>query len=168
MGIGYLTLLESLPEAGARVEYTIVEVPQIEDEGRRLFSGRVRYVEALPPAGAFDLVHASSSLQYVADWRLTLRSLGGYGASVMLLSDVFAGPVPSFVTLQHYYGSRIPHWFINLDELVSTCAAGGYRVAMKSHVSARRLGVDDRLPMEQFPETHRLEQSLHSLMHRTA
>ncbi len=166
LGIGYMTLLESIPHAEERIEYTIVEVPQVGDAGRELFSGRVRYVETLPPGDRFDLVHTASALQYVEDWRRVLGSLAGYQADFMLLSDVFAGAIPSFVTLQNYYGSRIRHWFLNLEALVSACADVGYSVAMKSHVSARRLDIEDRLPMEQFPDTHRLEHTLHLLLAR--
>jgi putative methyltransferase (TIGR04325 family) len=166
LGIGFLTLLESIPRARARIDYTIVELPHITAEGRRLHADRVRYVEALPRGEQFDLVHASSALQYVEDWQQLLISLGGYGARFMLLSDIFAGRIPSFVTLQHYYGSRIRHWFWNLDELLAACERAGYALAMKSFAAARRGGVDDVLPMDQFPESHRLDQSLHLLLSR--
>jgi len=168
LGIGYLALLESIPRVQERVDYAIVEVPQICEEGRRLLSGRVRYVDGFPEGERFDLVDSSSALQYVEDWRGILAALGAHAPEFMLLSDIFAGPVPTYVTLQHYYGSRIPHWFWNLDELLAACAQSGYAPAMKTFAAARRLGVDDTLPMDQFPQTHRLEQSLHLLLQRVA
>ncbi len=45
-------------------------------------------------------------------------------------------------------------------------ASIGYRPVMKSFVNSRRLGVEDILPMDNFPENHRLEQSLHLLLRR--
>lgn len=107
--IGYLTLLESIPEATRRVDYAIVDLPKTCEEGRHLFSGAIAYESRLSPHGTFDLVHTSSTLQYVQDWQRALEQLAGYRAEFMLLSDVFAGPIPTFATLQRYYDSRIAH-----------------------------------------------------------
>ena len=166
LGIGYMTLAESIPDADARLDYTIVELPGVCEEGRRLYSGSPRYVHTLPSEESFDLVHASSALQYVGDWQHLLKSFAAYRAEFMLLSDVFAGAIPTFVSLQNYYGSRIRHWFLNLDELLAVCSEAGYSLSMKTFATARRLGVDDILPMDGFPPSHRLEQSLHLLVRR--
>ena len=166
LGIGYLTLVESIPEAARRIEYTIVEKPKTCEEGRRLLAGDIGYHSALPEHGTFDLVHSSSALQYVQDWQRVLERLAGYPADFILLSDVFAGSIPTFVTLQRYYDSRIPHWFWNLDEFLTPWTQAGYRVDMKTFASSRRLGIDDTLPMGHFPNTHRLEQTLHILLRR--
>ncbi|HEY3045469.1 MAG TPA: methyltransferase, TIGR04325 family [Vicinamibacterales bacterium] len=166
LGIGYMTLAESIPSASTRIDYTIVEVPTVCEEGRRLFSGSVRYATALPAGDTFDLVHAASAVQYVEDWKQLLKRLGGCGAEFMLLSDVFAGAIPTFVSLQNYYESRIRHWFFNLEELLDACSRAGYSLVMKTFAPSRRLGVEDAVPMDRFPDSHRLEQSLHLLLHR--
>jgi putative methyltransferase (TIGR04325 family) len=169
LGIGYMTLAESISHHAKLIEYTIVEVPEICEAGRGLFSGeRVTFVGSLPSQGKFDLVHSASALQYIEDWQQVLRSLSGYGAEYMLFSDVFAGSIPTFATLQNYYGSRIPHWFLNLDELLEIVASTGYRQVMKSFVNSRRLETEDVIPMDNFPQTHRLEQTLHLLVRRDA
>lgn len=164
LGIGYMTLAESISHHAELLDYTIVEVPEICDVGRGLFSKGVTYLDSLPSQGTFDLVHSASALQYIEDWQQVLKSLSGYGAQYALFSDVFAGPIPTFVTLQNYYGSRIRHWFLNLDELLEVVTSIGYRQVMKSFVNCRRLEAEDILPMDNFPETHRLEQSLHLLL----
>jgi len=167
LGIGYMTLAESIPHQAELIEYTIIEVPEICEVGRGLLSGgQVTYLDSLPSQGEFDLVHSASALQYVEDWQQVLKSLSHYGAEYILLSDVFAGSIPTFVTLQNYYGSRIRHWFLNLDELLKLVSSLGYQLVMKSFVKSRRLGVQDILPMGNFPATHRLEQSLHLLLRR--
>lgn len=166
LGIGYMALIESIPRAADRIDYTIVEVPSVCDEGRKLFSGAVHYVSGLPSQDAFDLVHAASAVQYVDDWKQLLTRLGGYGAEFMLLSDVFAGAIPSFVSLQNYYDSRICHWFFNFEELLDACSRAGYSLVMKTFAASRRLGVEDAVPMNGFPDSHRLEQSLHLLLRR--
>ena len=82
----------------------------------------------------------------------------------ILLSDVFAGDINSFVTLQNYYGSKIPHWFLNLQDLLDTFDRHGYKIIMKSYATSRSLDVEDALPMDDFPEALRIPQSLHLLL----
>jgi putative methyltransferase (TIGR04325 family) len=166
LGIGYMALVEGIPHAASRIDYTIVDVPPVVDEGRRLLPGAVRYMDALPGEEGFDLVHAASALQYVEDWRMALGALLDYRADFILLSDVFAGEIPTFVTLQNYYGSRIRHWFWNLEELLEVCSGSRYTLVMKTFATGRRLKMADTLAMDHFPKTHRLEQSLHLLLHR--
>lgn len=166
LGIGYLTLLEAVSRAAERIDYRIVEVASVVDEGRRLFGDTVAYVETLPAEGSFDLVYTSSAMQYVEDWPRLVASLAAYRADSILLSDVFAGAIPTFVTLQNYYGSRIRHWFLNLDDLLEAFSRTGYTLAMKTCAAVRRLDVESTLRMEHFPATHRLEQSLNLILHR--
>jgi putative methyltransferase (TIGR04325 family) len=168
LGIGYMTLSESISHHSGAIEYTIVEITEVCEAGRGLLSGKgaVAYLDSLPSQGKFDLVHSASALQYIEDWQQALKSLSGYGAEYILLSDVFAGSIPTFVTLQNYYGSRIRHWFLNFDELLKLVSSLGYQLVMKSFVNSRRLGAEDILPMGNFPASHRLEQSLHLLLRR--
>lgn len=167
LGIGFMTLSESISHNSGAIEYTIVEIREVCETGREPMSHRqVVYMDSLPSQGEFDLVHSASALQYIEDWKLALKSLSNYGAEYILLSDVFAGSIPTFVTLQNYYESRIRHWFLNLDELLKLVSSLDYRLVMKSFVNARRHGAEDGLPMANFPASHRLEQSLHLLFRR--
>jgi putative methyltransferase (TIGR04325 family) len=161
-------LAESIPRRARLIEYTIVEVPELCEAGRELFSKGVTYLDSLPSQGKFDLIYSASAMQYIEDWRQALKSLSDYGAQYILLSDVFAGSIPTFVTIQNYYGSRIRHWFLNLTELLDLVSTLGYQLVMKSYVNSRRLGVEDTLPMDNFPESHRLEQTLHLLLRRNS
>lgn len=167
LGIGCMTLSESIPQYSGAIEYTIVEIPEICEAGRELLSGRaVTYLDSLPVQGEFDLVHSASVLQYIEDWQNVLKSLCDYRAEYILFSDVFAGPIPTFVTVQHYYGSTIRHWFLNLEEVLRAFSNLGYLLIMKCFVNSRRLDVIDELPMNNFPVSHRLEKSLHLLLRR--
>lgn len=167
LGIGYMTLSESIPNDFNRTKYTIVEDPAVCDVGRDLISGQgVKYLPILPSSGDFDLIHAASSLQYIENWRDLIEKFASLNPKYILLSDVFAGDINSFVTLQNYYGSRIPHWFLNLKELLDTFYKRGYRLNMQSYATSRRLNIDDILPMANFPENLRLQQSLHLLFQK--
>lgn len=165
LGIGYMTLVESLTEPRKKVDYTIMEVPEVCNAGRELFLlNEISYTADFPPRESFDLLHSASALQYVEDWKAMLKGFASYKSQYILLSDVFAGNIPSFVTLQNYYDSKIRHWFLNYDELIETFSALGYRPVMKSYVSSSRNGVEDILPMNNFPWEYRLDQSLHLLL----
>lgn len=166
LGVGYMTLLEAIPAARQRVVYSIVEVEGIRDAGAQLHGSEVAYLAGIPEAGRCDLVHSASAMQYIEDWKGLTRSLAACEAPLVLLSDVFAGPIPTFATLQNYYGSRIPHWFLNLEELLYEWRRSGYELVMRAPTASRRLDVDDILPMNGFPATHRLERTVHLLLAR--
>jgi putative methyltransferase (TIGR04325 family) len=161
LGLGFLQLGATLLDA-ERVDYVVIEDPRVCEEGRRLYGRRPAFLDTLP-AGPVDLVHAASSLQYVEDWRGTLRALAALQPEYMLLSDLFIGPIPSFVSLQNYYGSRIAHWFWNEAEFLEACRDAGYTVLMRAPLHARRLG-QDGVPMDSLPATHRIEQSSQVLL----
>jgi len=168
LGIGYLSLVESIPKHSERVAYTIVEVPRVCAEGRNLIGNRgVTFLESLPESAECDLIHSASAIQYIKDWKGLLKGFAALDPEYMLLSDVFAGKIAPFVTLQNYYESRIPHWFLNIDELLCEFDRLGYQLVMKSYATSRRLDSVDTLPMDNFPEERRLQQSLHLLLRRS-
>ena len=161
LGIGYMTLAESIPNDLENVDYFILEVPEVSAVGADLLEERVTYLPDLPLGQSFDLIHAASSFQYVERWKDLIENFASLNPKYILLSDFFAGAIKSFVSLQNYYGSKIPHWFLNSQDLLDTFERHGYRLIMKSYATSRRLSVEDALPMENFPEALRLPQSLH-------
>jgi len=120
----------------------------------------------LPISEKFNLVHAASSLQYIEHWGQLLTDLAAYESEYILLSDVFAGTNPTFVSLQNYYESKIPHWFLNFQELIDFLDSVGYKLIMKSYAGSRRLNFDDTLPMDNFPDQYRVKQTLHLLLQK--
>lgn len=166
LGIGYLTLAESIPRCSEFIEYTIVELPSVCAQGREIYSDEITFLPCLPEGREFDLVHSASALQYVEDWQDLLEKLCSYSPEYVLLSDVFAGSNPAFVSLQNYYNSRIRHWFLNLGELESVISSLGYRLVLRSFVNSKRLDTHDVLPMDNFPASHRIDRTLHLLFER--
>jgi putative methyltransferase (TIGR04325 family) len=165
LGIGYMTLAESIPADLQRIEYTIVEVPEVCQSGMDLHAG-VIYTSDFPIFANFHLIYAASSFQYVEHWQELVAKFSALKPEYILLSDVFAGSIKPYVTLQNYYESKIPHWFLNINELLDVFEQYGYRLAMKSYATSHRLDVEDTLPMANFPEALRLSQSLHLLLQK--
>ncbi|CAN1525393.1 Putative methyltransferase, LIC12133 family [Methylophilaceae bacterium] len=158
-----MTLSESIPSDLKRITYTIVEMPEVCVDGMNLHEGALIYTSDLPLATNFDLIHAASSFQYVESWQDLVGKFASLKPKYILLSDIFAGFIKPFVTLQNYYESRIPHWFLNLNDLLVAFEHYGYRLVMKSYATSRRLDAEDTLPMTNFPENLRLTQTLHLL-----
>jgi putative methyltransferase (TIGR04325 family) len=149
LGIGYLQLAATLPDP-ARIEYHIVETERVCDEGVRLYAAdpRVRFHRDVPPAlRGVDVLYLNSALQYVEDWRGLLAGLCALEPRFVLLVRCSAGDTPTFATAQTtLQGSRIPYWFLNLDELVSLFAQSGYAPAFiaRSAVEFRQDGLPER------------------------
>ena len=107
--------------------------------GRDLISGEggeITYIPILPSSGDFDLIYAASSFQYIENWQDLIEKFTSLDPQYILLADVFAGAINSFVTLQNYYGSRIPHWFLNLKELIDVFNKHGYRLDMQCYTTS--------------------------------
>lgn len=166
LGIGYMTLLESLTRAKEVIDYSIVEVAELCEQGRKLFPQDIHFSAELPQERKFDLIHSASALQYVEDWQGMLSVFASYRPDYLLLSDIFAGEIETVATLQNYYNSKIPHWLLNLDELLSVLSDLGFELVMRSFVTSRRLKTDGMLPMENFPPERRLRETLHLLFRR--
>jgi len=167
-GIGYLTLVESMSNDLKYIDYSILEVPEVLEIGSGLLKGKVTYLQEFPFEQSFDLVHAASSLQYIEHWQELIKNFSLVYPKYILLSDVFAGAINNFVSLQNYYGSKIPHWFLNLQDLLDRFDEYGYRLIMKSYATSRRLNIEDNLPMDNFSESLPLPQSLHLLFQAKA
>lgn len=163
LGIGFMTLVESICPHLSRVEYTILEVPEVCESGNKLHEGTINYTSSMSGLDGFDLVHAASSLQYIENWHELIEIFASLDPKYILLSDVFAGNIKTYATLQNYYGSKIPHWFLNLDDLLKVIERCGYELIYKGQASSRRLGVEDLLPMNNFPKNFQLNQSLNLL-----
>ena len=163
LGIGYMTLKESILNSNEKINYTILELPQICKEGNALHNEEINFVDTFSNLKTFDLVHSSSAIQYIEDWKNLVNQFCSFNAEHILMSDVFAGNFKTFVTLQNYYSNKIPHWFFNYEEFVESFNKNGYSLNMRTYVSAKRLNYEDELPMNNFEENCRLKYTSHML-----
>jgi putative methyltransferase (TIGR04325 family) len=157
-GTGYFVLTGTIPEAVDRLDYCVVDVSGITVAGRQLFEGKKgpTFQSELPRAARFDIVHASSVVQYIDDWRDLLASLARYNARFLSLADMFVGDFESFVTLQNYYGSKIRHWFLNAREFIAEVERNGYKLLLRLDCDAKIRGRYGPLPMGNFSSSLRL------------
>jgi putative methyltransferase (TIGR04325 family) len=159
LGTGFVILAKSLAAHIDRINYSVVEVESICHVGAPLFTDRKRplFYTNLPANAQFDIVHAASVIQYVENWQALIASLASYGARYLSLGDIYIGDFSSFVTLQNYYGSRIPHWFLNKHEFISEVEGKwGYKLILRTDCEMKVLGVHGPLPMDNFPKRLRI------------
>ena len=102
-----------------RLQYTVCELPAFCELGRKL-NPAVRFVSSLEEAGkGYNLVYASSSVQYTQDWRKLLRDLSAACAGGLFITRTpFISTGATFVNMQRAYGTVWPGWVFNKEEFV--------------------------------------------------
>jgi putative methyltransferase (TIGR04325 family) len=168
LGIAYMHLLATLEDKN-NIEYHIVENSNVCSVGRKMFGRdpRIRFHLSLP-AGLkrVDVAYVCSALQYIEDWEGLLRQLTGYRPGYFLLEDLAAGAIKTFASSQNYYGSKIPYWFLDMDELTRIMQSENYGLIFRSAFFASVFGKSQELPMRSFPKKYRLGHACNLLFRR--
>ncbi len=160
LGITYAQILKSV-EGADRIEFHIVEKEAVCRAGSRFFrkNKKVKFSSTLPKIKRADIVHLRSSLQYIEDWRGTLRTLARYKPKFFLCIDLFAGNVPRYVTLQNYYGGKIPCQFLNLRDVLTEMKRLGFEAVFTSPFASTFFGKLSDFPQSNLPAIYRIKNS---------
>ena len=132
----YMTACALYPEVS--FEYTCMEVPAIAAAGREI-NPEVRFVSAEKEAldRRYDLVFASSVIQYEQDWRALVKRLAKAAKGYLFVTRT---PVvqasPSFVVVQRVpqFSAAYQGWFINRDELLEAFSEAGLELVREFSV----------------------------------
>jgi putative methyltransferase (TIGR04325 family) len=169
LGFTYYQTICGLPRTEG-VEYHVVEREAVCRAGKEFFGANhsnLQFLTELPQTWErFDIVHSGSAIHYVEDWKQLLSRLCVLSRKYLLLVDVPAGNIPTFAAAQHYYGSKIPVWFFNIEELLSAVGSFGHELIFKSVYESVIRGVKQSLPMQNFEEQYRLKQACNLLFER--
>jgi putative methyltransferase (TIGR04325 family) len=159
MGFAWYPVVRGIPRA-EDIELHIVENEKTCQAGGVFFEkeSNIFFHGSLPEAdeGDFDIVHMGSSLQYIEHWEKLLAHLCGYRPQYFMLSDLPAGKFPSYISVQNSYGSLIPHWFFNEDEIIMAMARQGFKPVFRSTYIPEILGKLQPYPQDNFKQEHRL------------
>jgi len=163
-GTGFHSM-SALRGTRAGIEYHLVDNPRLVALGRERYGGdpRLAFHESLPEPFPVEIVHLGSCVQYIADLDGLLDSLAAFKPEVMLFSDVFAGDIDTFWTIQNLWGSRVPFCFMRESEFVETVQGHGYTLRLRVPYILTILGKTDALPMNNFPANRRLARGGHYL-----
>ena len=152
-GIAYMNLIENIPGVVDKIEYTVVDNEEVCNLAKSLFRGElpITFLESLPNNEVFDLVYTSSCIQYLDKWKEVLQKLCSLESDHIYFSDFFCALSKSFVTLQNYYESKIPHWFFSLEEFQQELAINKYKLKFKTPTNLERLGQKNLINLTNFP-----------------
>lgn len=138
-----------------RFVYTIIENEFIynlcKDKHKLL-----NFVENVP-TNKYDIVHFNSSIQYVKDWKslideIILKTNPDY----VIFHDVLSGNFNTFSTLQNFYDSKIPVWFLNSVEFVEFVKSLWYKLIYYYECRLKYFGIEQNIPMVNLPENCRI------------
>jgi putative methyltransferase (TIGR04325 family) len=159
MGVDYIHLLSGVTNS-CRVDYRIVENSIVCFHGRDLFSQNthLHFHDALPAdLDRVDIVYINSALQYVEDYSGLLVRLCAYEPEFILLVKLSAGEMPTYATAQiNLTGSRVPYWFLNVQQIIHLLEANGYHLVYKSVLPRK-------YDQENFPPQYRMGQACNLL-----
>lgn len=130
-GLGQYRILAKALVPEVELDYHCRELPRIADAGRALISDATFHVTDDEALGrGYDLVVASSSLQYVQDWMAILATLAASSERWLFITrQPFVDRVPPFVTIQHPasygYDTEYPGWVLNRGDFLTFVAGLG-------------------------------------------
>jgi putative methyltransferase (TIGR04325 family) len=142
-GLGFFSLLaRALLPDGVELDYHCKEVPLLCAAGREELPEVHWHEDEGCLERTYDLVLASSSLQYSRRWTEVLERLAAATAGHLLVTRVpVTGSGPSFVTLQRgrRYGLRTEYlsWVLARDELIAAAGRGGVQLVRELLVGYR-------------------------------
>jgi putative methyltransferase (TIGR04325 family) len=124
---------------GQSFDWHVKETPAVCEQGREVSPDVTFHEDDLCLERSYDLVVASSSIQYEPEWQALAGRLARAAAPYLYLARVpIAHTAPSFIVLQraHAYGYETEYlgWVLNRDELV---AAAGLPLAREFLLDAR-------------------------------
>lgn len=114
------------------VKYFVVETDAICKKGTELLIPELVDVTFLSASTKidfeYDILYMRTALQYAMDWKKELSGLLQMRPNTVLMSHTSCGDIPTYMTMQHWYGIWVPYWFINQAELVAYMAQFGYKL----------------------------------------
>jgi putative methyltransferase (TIGR04325 family) len=149
-GIGHYAALARVLMPEVELEYDCRDLPLLCRHGRTLFPNATFHEDDGCLDRTYDLVLASSSLQYREDWRGTLAGLArATGGWLFVTRLPVVRRVPSFVVVQrpsaHGYHTEYAGWFLNRGELLDEGARLGLALE-------REILIDERAVVAGAPE----------------
>jgi putative methyltransferase (TIGR04325 family) len=116
-----------MPDLG--VDFHCKELPSVADIGLSLNPSVTWHVNDACLEESYDLVMFSSSLQYVRDWKCTLRQAANAAGAFLFLSDVpIVRSVNTFMATQRSHNLTNLQHILNCDEIVLCVGGSGLRM----------------------------------------
>lgn len=169
MGHQYIDLIHKSDLAKDRTDYYVIDGPEtinnVPDELNR-FSNLHFFDNLDKVSGCFDVVHIGSTLQYIENsMELLEQILLKFTPNYIVLSDLLAGAIPTFITGQKHYENTIPIKMLNVNDVYNILTPKYIKV-YGAQYSAGTLGVET-LVNHDLPEINRLKYTLNFIFKKS-
>lgn len=140
-GFGHYHALARSVLPDLELDWHVKETPPVAARGRGLNSAVTFHDDDSALDGRYELVVASSSLQYAEHWRALLERLAAAAERYLHVARVpVALHAPSFVVIQrpyvHGYDTEYLGWVLNRDELLAAAPALAREFLLDARFSA--------------------------------
>jgi putative methyltransferase (TIGR04325 family) len=106
-----------------------------------------------------DVLHFGSVIQYFQNLKVELGDiLQTSRPKWIVFSDLMAGDIETFVTVQNYYNSKIPFRFVNFEELNKLVGDWGYKLFVKEFYEHDSTSV--YFPQKGFDKKYQIDNSM--------
>jgi putative methyltransferase (TIGR04325 family) len=106
-----------------------------------------------------DVLHFGSVVQYFQNLKVELSDiLQTSRPRWVVFSDLMAGDIETFVTVQNYYDSKIPFRFVNFEELNKLVGDLGYKLFVKEFYEHDSTSV--YFPQKGFDKKYQIDNSM--------
>lgn len=148
------------------MQYTVIEKEEMCKVGNKLFKKdkRIQFIPNLPASKErVDIIHIGSTLQYIENWKSLFKELVEFEPSYIVFTDLQAGDIPTYVTIQNYYNSKMPVWFFNVKEVMDEFKKLRYKLAFQSTFRGHFMGKEQDRPQSNLPKKFQLKNSCNLL-----
>jgi len=161
MGNSFVPLCSVLPD-DKYVDFTVVEGEKSVAAAKKVFlhDNRIKFLTELPKGNNYDIIHISSSLQYIENWQSLLKNLSNYQAKYFIFTDLPTGNIrKTYISTQNYYESKIAHIFFKLGNIIDVMSNHSYDLIYQNNFLASILQVNKHYPQDNFKEEYRINYS---------
>lgn len=158
-GAGYFYLIINLKKKN--FSYTILEIPSLV---KNLKKNKIpiKYISKISKK-KYDIINCCSVMQYIDCWKTTIDKICKLNCKYIFFSDMFVGNIKTFCTLQNYYESKIPHWFLDFTEFNNKLNEKNYKLISKKKMITKRLNSKTVIQMNNFKKKDRIPYTLNLL-----
>lgn len=169
LGRAYLAVKTAV-KCWQNISFHILELPHLAKVGREVFGddAHVHFITHFQQAPKeVDIIHAGSAFQYVEDWESMLATFAGYQPEIIAFGNLLAGDIEPVVTIQNYWGARIPVRFHRLSDVAAVLAEHGYAPIYDTFHEQIIIGQRQPLPLAHFPVESRLRYGRNIIFRRS-
>ena len=155
-GSGYLSISKGVVKNN--LKYYIVDLPEICKLGKKIFvkDKNIIFLKNIPKINNCNIFHFGSCLQYIDNWKQLLNQTCKLKPRYIIFSDLFAGDIKSFVTVQKFNESKMPFRFYNVNQIINLLKRNGYQLLLRNNYQVHFNGKPSLLPTDKFPKKNRL------------